>query len=166
MLPSLEIPRLVALSRSLSRVGPSIQPRISVGQRLRPIRRLAGINLEKTAAIIAAGGTGTTPGDSKIVRGRAEMRVSVPLATFAVNGVEIVKFRNKRPRDKSSALLGRYAPPACARPDFAVEMADCHAHGLTGLIANLQRSMGRRSQAGDKRQNGKAGEPVHESTPI
>ena len=85
---------------------------------------------EEAAAIIAAGGASTAPGDRKIVHGCAEICAAVPHTTFSVNGIEIVKFRNQRSRDETGALLGGYRPPARAGRDFAVETADCHAHGL------------------------------------
>src|ERR1700677_1966342 len=118
-----------------------------VGKTLRPVRRIAGIDLEKSAAVEAALGAFLPSGDEEFrARRDAEMRLSFPSARRAAGGVEIIITRLQRSVEQPAAAFGRHNPPALAGPVRAVETAQRHTRAGFALVADIESGISRRGR--------------------
>src|SRR5271169_5650343 len=96
-----------------------------IGELDRPaFRILAGVDLEKAGAVVAAHETILPPLDLELAVGGAHKGLALPFAAALVHRIDVIVLRRQRAAQKRRAVERLEVPPAFADPALAVGIGE------------------------------------------
>src|SRR5205085_10449921 len=100
---------------------------------------LAGVDLEKAGAVIAARQTILDALDGELLVARAHEGLAGPFAAaVVVDGENVIEARDQRPLYQRLAAACGEIPPALRRPAFGILVADGDADPAPGIVAEAE----------------------------
>src|SRR5882724_5146000 len=114
------------------------------GQLDGPRRLIAGVDLEKSGAIIAAREAIVGAADGELFFPRAHEGLTGPFATaIVIDGVDVVEARNQRAPQHGLAAAGGDVPPPLGRPALVLFVSDRDADPIAGIVTEAEIRLGR-----------------------
>src|SRR5262249_53588408 len=133
------------------------------GELHRPGGLIAGIDLEESSAIIAAGETVVGASDGELLFPRAHEGLTRPFATAVIiDGVDVVIARDQRAAQHGLAAARGDVPPALGGPTVVLLVADRDPDPVAGVVAEAE--IGKRRRARERPCDGNEGgadQPPH-----
>src|SRR2546428_494367 len=104
-----------------------------------PGRLVAGIDLEKAGAIIAAREAIVRTADGELLFPRAHECLAGPFsAAVIVDRIDVIEARNERAPQHGLAAAGGSVPPAFGGPAFVLLVPDRDAEPVAGIVAEAE----------------------------
>src|SRR5215471_841126 len=114
------------------------------GQLDGPGRLVAGIDLEKSGAVVAARQAILGAANRELLFPRAHESLSGPFAAaIIVDGVDVIEAGDERAAQHGLAAAGGNVPPALGGPAFVFLVADRDPHAVPGIVAKSEIGLGR-----------------------